>query len=67
MKTKYLKVQLIPRNKHPVSVINTNPLILNRETIAVCSEVHVTEAHTVDRISIYLMLNFGVNEVNNGT
>jgi hypothetical protein len=38
------KTQLVPRSKHSVSVIKTNPLMRYREIIAVCSEIHI---HTV--------------------
>ena len=36
----YLKTQSVPRSKHSVSVTKTNQLMLYRETIAVCSEIH---------------------------
>jgi hypothetical protein len=33
-------IQSVPRSKHSVSVIKTSQLMLYREIIAVCSEVH---------------------------
>ena len=36
----YIKIQSIPRSKHSVSVIKTSQLMLYREIIAVCSQIH---------------------------
>jgi len=36
----HLKTQSVPRSKHSVSVTKTDELILYREIIAVCSEIH---------------------------
>ena len=33
-------IQPVPRSKHSISVIKTNQLMLYREIIAVCSEIH---------------------------
>jgi len=41
----YIKMQSVPRSKHSVSVIQTNQLMLYREIIAICSEIHTK--HTV--------------------
>jgi hypothetical protein len=35
-----LKIHSVPRSKHSVSVIKTSQLILYREVIAVCSQIH---------------------------
>ena len=35
-----LKTQLVPRSKHFASVIKTIHLVLYREIVAVCSEIH---------------------------
>ena len=35
-----LKFQSVPRSKHTVSVIQTSQLMLYREIIAVCSQIH---------------------------
>jgi hypothetical protein len=35
-----LKIQSVPRSKHSVSIIKTSQLMLYREIIAVCSEIH---------------------------
>jgi hypothetical protein len=35
----YIRTQFVPRCKHSVSVIKTNQLMLDREIIAVCSEI----------------------------
>ena len=36
----YLQIQAVPRSKHTVSVIKTSQLMLYREIMAVCSEIH---------------------------
>jgi len=36
----YLNIQPVPRSKHSVAVIQTSQLMLYREIIAVCSEIH---------------------------
>ena len=35
-----LKTQFVPRRKHSASVIKTDKLMLYREIIAVCSQIH---------------------------
>jgi len=35
-----IKIQSVPRSKHSVSVIKTSQLMLYREIIAVCSQIH---------------------------
>ena len=39
--------QSVPRSKHSVSVIKTSQLMLYREIIAVCSEIHTKHIYTV--------------------
>jgi hypothetical protein len=41
-----VKFQSVPRSKHSVSVTKTGQLMLYREIIAVCSEIH-TKQYTV--------------------
>ena len=36
----YIKTQFVPRSKHTISVIQTSQLMLYREIMAVCSEIH---------------------------
>jgi len=36
----YIKIQSVPRSKHTISVIQTSQLMLYREIIAVCSQIH---------------------------
>jgi len=43
----YLKIQLVPRSKHSVSVIKIRQLMLYREIIAVCSEIHTEHINTL--------------------
>jgi hypothetical protein len=37
----YIRTQSVPRSKHSVSAIKTSQLMLYREIIAVCSEIHM--------------------------
>jgi len=43
----HLATQSVPRSKHPVSVIQTSQLMLYREIIAVCSEIHTKPINTL--------------------
>jgi len=43
----YLNIQSVPRSKHSVSVIQTNQLMLYREIMAVCSEIHTKHINSV--------------------
>jgi hypothetical protein len=43
----YLNTQGVPRSKHTISVIKTKQLVLHREIIAVCSEVHTKHINTL--------------------
>jgi hypothetical protein len=42
----YLKNQSVPRSKHTVSVIKASQLMLYREIIALCSEIHTKHTNT---------------------
>jgi hypothetical protein len=44
---RYIKTQSVPRSKHSVSVIQTCQLMLYREIIAVCSEIHTKHINTL--------------------
>ena len=44
---RYIKTQSVPRSKHSVSVIQTSQLMLYREIIAVCSEIHTKHINTL--------------------
>jgi hypothetical protein len=43
----YPKIHFVPRSKHSVSVIKTSQLMLYREIIAVCSELHTKHINTL--------------------
>ena len=43
----HLNIQSVPRSKHSVSVTKTSQLMLYREIIAVCSEIHTKHINTV--------------------
>jgi len=40
-------MQSVPRSKHTVSVIQTSQLMLYREIMAVCSEIHTEHINTL--------------------
>ena len=42
-----IKIQSVPRSKHPVSVLKTSQLMVYREIIAVCSEIHTKHTNTM--------------------
>ena len=42
----YVNIQSVPRSKHSVSVIKTSQLMLYREIMAVCSEIHTKHINT---------------------
>ena len=44
-----LKTQFVPRSKHSSSVIKINHLMVYREIIAVCSEIHAKLINTLCR------------------
>ena len=43
----HMKTQSVPRSKHTVSVIQTGQLMLYREIIVVCSEIHTKHINTL--------------------
>ena len=44
----YIKIQSVPRSKlSPISVIKTSQLMLYREIIAVCSQIHIKHINTL--------------------
>ena len=45
--TLHLNTQSVPRSKHSVSVTQTSQLMLYREIMAVCSEIHTKHINTV--------------------
>jgi len=42
-----MKTQSLPRSKHSVSVRKTSQLMLYREIIAVCSQIHTKHINTL--------------------
>ena len=42
-----LKTHFVPRSKHSASVLKTDKLMLYREIIAVCSEIHAKRINTL--------------------
>ena len=47
MSLNYLYIQSVPHSKHFLSVIKTSQLMLYREIIAVCSEIHTKHINTL--------------------
>jgi len=43
----HIQIQSVPRSKHSVSVIKTSQLMLYREIVAVCSEIHTKHINTL--------------------
>jgi len=43
----YLKIQPVPRSKHSVSVLKASQLMLFREIIVVCSQIHTKHINTL--------------------
>ena len=43
----HLKIQSVPRSKHSVWFIKTSQLMLYREIIAVCSQIHTKHINTL--------------------
>jgi len=43
----YINIQSVPRSKHSVYVIKTSQLMLYREIMAVCSDIHTKHINTV--------------------
>ena len=42
-----IKIQSVPRSKHSISVTKTSQLMLYREIMAVCSEIHTKHINTL--------------------
>ena len=52
---RYIKIQSVPHSKHSVSVIKTSQLMLYREIIAVCSQIHTKHINTLCGQSVELL------------
>ena len=52
----YFMIQSVPRSKHSVSVIKTSQLMLYREIIAVCSQIHTKHINTLcgQNVELYI-------------
>jgi hypothetical protein len=50
----YISVEPVPRSKHTFSAIKTSQLVLYREIIAVCSEIHTKHINTLCGQKVYL-------------
>jgi hypothetical protein len=62
----YLKIQSVPRSKHTPSVIKTSQLMLYREIIAFCSQIH-TKHNTLCGQNVELLnVNLAVHIVTTG-
>ena len=44
---RYTQIQSVPRSKHCISVIKTSQLMLYREIVAVCSQIHTKHINTL--------------------
>jgi len=56
----YINTQFVHRSKHSVSVTKTSQLMLYREIIAVCSQIHTKHINKLcgQNVEIYLNLNY---------
>jgi len=64
---RYIKIQYVPRSKHTVSVIKTSQLMLYRETIAVCSQIHTKYINTLCGQNVeFLNVKLALYEVSSG-
>jgi len=54
----YIKTQSVPRSKHSVWVIKTSQLMLYREIIAVCSQIHTRHINTMcgQNVELYIKI-----------
>ena len=54
----YLKAQSVPRSKHLISVIKTSQLMMYREIIAVCSQIHTKHINTLcgQNVQLYIKI-----------
>jgi len=43
----HIRIQSVPRSKHSVSVLKTSQLMLYKEIIAVCSEIHTKQINVM--------------------
>ena len=63
----YISIQSVPRSKHSVSVIKTSQLMLYREIVAVCSEIHTKHINTLCGQNVELLnVKLVVHIVTNG-
>src|SRR5215470_14231415 len=51
----YINIQSVPRSKHSVWVIKSSQLMLYREIIAVCSEIHTKHINTLCEQNVELL------------
>ena len=53
-----LKTQPVPRSKHSLSVIQTSQLMLDKEIIAVCSQIHTKHINTLcgQNVELYIKI-----------
>ena len=61
----HIHIQSVPRSKHSVSVIQTSQLMLYREIMAVCSEIHTKHINTLCGQMTFLnvIFNLAVHEL----
>ena len=64
----YSQFGSVPRSKHYISVIQTSQLMLYREIMAVCSEIHTKHINTLCRLNVELLnVNMAVRIVTIGS
>jgi hypothetical protein len=48
----HIKIQFVPRSKHFLFVIKTSQLMLYREIVAVCSEIHTKHINALCGLNV---------------
>jgi len=59
----HIKTQSVPRSKHYISVIQTSQLMLYREIMAVCSEIHTKHINTLCGQNVELYIHIKTQSV----
>jgi len=63
----YIKIQPVPRSEHTVSSIKTNQLMLHREVIVVCSQIHTIHLNTLCGLNVeFVNVKLAVHTVATG-
>ena len=64
----YINIQSVPRSKHSPSVTQTSQLMVYREIIAVCSQIHTKHINTlcgqnVELLNVKMVVHIETSEL----